>query len=60
MRLDQNWFTEASEKDGCAFSLKYSKKLHEEQSAFQKIEVYRNHKLRHVNGHRRLCHAHST
>ena len=40
MPLDKNWFTEASDEDGCAFSLKYSQKLHEEQSAFQTIEVY--------------------
>lgn len=40
MQLDQNWFTEVSDKDGCAFSLKYSQKLHEEQSTFQKIEIY--------------------
>lgn len=37
-----DWFTEAIEEDGVAFSLKlkHAKKLHEEQTPFQKIEVY--------------------
>lgn len=38
--LDQNWFSEAMEETGSAFSLKIRKKLHEEQSDYQKIEVY--------------------
>ena len=38
--LDQNWFSEAMEGTGSAFSLKIRKKLHEEQSDFQKIEIY--------------------
>jgi len=40
MRLDQNWFSEVSDEDGYALSLKYDKRLHNEQTAFQKIEVY--------------------
>lgn len=40
MPLDNNWFTEVSEEAGTAFSLKVKQKLHEEQSEFQKIEVY--------------------
>lgn len=38
MTLDQNWFTEAAK--GHAMSLQISEKIHEEQSAYQKIEVY--------------------
>ncbi len=40
MALDNTWLTEASEATGSAFSLKIKQKLHEEQSAFQKIEIY--------------------
>jgi len=35
-----NWFTEVASEAGSAFSLKISKKLHEEQTPFQKIEIY--------------------
>ncbi len=38
--LDDNWFTEPCEEAGAAFSLHIQRKLHEEQSPFQKIEVY--------------------
>ena len=38
--LEGAWFTERAEEDGSAFSLKLTNKLHEEQSPFQKIEVY--------------------
>lgn len=38
--LDGAWFTERAEEDGSAFSLKITDKLHEEQTPFQKIEVY--------------------
>ncbi len=34
------WFTEIYPKHGSAFSLKVKKKLHEEQSAFQKLEIF--------------------
>ncbi len=41
MSFDQTqWFTEALEQEGTAFSLKIKRKLHEEQSAFQHIEIY--------------------
>ena len=37
---DTNWFTEACDECGSAFSLKIKGKLHEETSDFQKIEIY--------------------
>jgi spermidine synthase len=40
MTLDNSWFSEADDKTGTGFSLKLGKKLHEEQSEFQKIEIY--------------------
>ena len=40
MALDNSWFSEACDPHGSAFSLKVIKKLHEETSAFQKIEIY--------------------
>lgn len=40
MVLDNNWFTEAAEQIGTAFSLRLGEKLHEEQSQYQRIEVY--------------------
>jgi len=39
--LDKSWFTEPMEKTGTAFSLKLGEKLHEEQTPYQKIEIYR-------------------
>lgn len=36
----QGWFTEIYPHHGSAFSLRVKGKLHEEQSAFQKIEIY--------------------
>jgi spermidine synthase len=39
--LDQsNWFTEISDRDGSAFSLRINKKLDEKQSPFQKVEMF--------------------
>ncbi len=39
--LDPNqWFTEIDEDNHSAFSLKIKRKLHEEQTPFQKIEIY--------------------
>ncbi|GAB6068168.1 polyamine aminopropyltransferase [Methylothermus subterraneus] len=35
-----HWFTEVDRNNHCAFSLKIKRKLHEEQTAFQKIEIY--------------------
>jgi spermidine synthase len=40
MLNDKNWFTEAYPKNGCALSLEVKAKLHEEQSRFQRIEIY--------------------
>ncbi len=40
MALGKEWFTEVCEEHGSAFSLKVKQKLHEEQTEFQKIEVY--------------------
>ncbi len=40
MPLDKVWFTEKCERSGLAFSLLIQEKLHSEQSAFQKIEIY--------------------
>jgi len=38
MTLDENWFSETDQD--MAFSLRIRRKLHEEQTPFQKIEVY--------------------
>ncbi len=40
MALNDNWFTEICTESGSAFSLKVKKKLHQEQTPFQKIEIY--------------------
>ncbi|PWV64882.1 polyamine aminopropyltransferase [Plasticicumulans acidivorans] len=40
MALDSSWFSDVFEDAPSAFSLKVTSKLHEEQSPFQKIEVY--------------------
>ncbi len=37
---DDNWFSEIYGEAGAALSLKITKKLHEEQSPYQRIEVY--------------------
>jgi spermidine synthase len=39
MTLDTSWFSEANDATGSAFSLK-AKKLHEEQTPYQKIEIW--------------------
>jgi spermidine synthase len=39
--LDKNWFTEEFSSEGSAFSLKVKKKLLEEQTPYQKLEVYK-------------------
>ncbi len=38
--MDNTWFTEIEKSNNFAFSLKVKRKLHEEQSPYQKIEVY--------------------
>lgn len=40
MVLDQNWFSEPAPESGTAFSLQIKGKLLEQQTAFQKLEVY--------------------
>ncbi|MDH5408185.1 MAG: polyamine aminopropyltransferase [Gammaproteobacteria bacterium] len=40
MTLEGKWFTEVSKESGLAFSLRVNEKLHEEQTDFQKIEIY--------------------
>ncbi|MCB1801850.1 MAG: polyamine aminopropyltransferase [Gammaproteobacteria bacterium] len=40
MSLDENWITEICEDGGSAFSLQRGEKLFEEQSPYQKVEVY--------------------
>jgi spermidine synthase len=40
MRLGPDWFTEVYAPGGTAFSLRVRARLHEEQSAFQRIEVW--------------------
>lgn len=42
--LAGNWFTEVCEEAGSAFSLQVRRKLFEEQSPFQKVEVYETEK----------------
>ncbi len=39
-QLDNNWFTEVFTSCGSGFSLKVKAKLHEEQSPYQKLEIY--------------------
>ena len=40
MSLDDTWYTEQWAGQGSAISLKLSKKLHDEQSAYQRIEIF--------------------
>lgn len=40
MSLDNQWFSEICEEGGSAFSLKIKRKLHDEQSDYQRIEIY--------------------
>lgn len=37
---DQNWFTEEDKANGSAFSLAIQSRIHDEQSPYQRIEVY--------------------
>ena len=39
------WFTEICEEGGSAFSFKVREKLHDEQTAFQRIEIYATEKF---------------
>jgi spermidine synthase len=45
MALDDNWFSEVSVESASAFSLQVSEKLHEEQTPYQKIEIYHTKKF---------------
>ncbi|MEC7815074.1 MAG: polyamine aminopropyltransferase [Pseudomonadota bacterium] len=38
--LNDGWFTEVFQDQGTAFSLQVKRKLHEEQTPFQKLEIY--------------------
>ncbi|PAV25441.1 spermidine synthase [Tamilnaduibacter salinus] len=38
--LDDQWFTEVFQDEGTAFSLKVTRKLHEEQTPYQHAEIY--------------------
>jgi spermidine synthase len=40
MPLNHDWFTEVYPSDGTAFSLKIKQKVHEEQSPYQRVEIY--------------------
>src|SRR5690554_2445613 len=40
--LNEGWFTEVFQDQGTAFSLQVKGKLHEEQTPFQKLEIYEN------------------
>lgn len=40
MALNNDWYTEEWAAQGSAISLKVGKKLHDEQSAYQRIEIY--------------------
>jgi spermidine synthase len=42
---NDHWTTEICDEGGSAFSLKISEKLHEEQTAFQKIAIYATEKF---------------
>ena len=44
MIVDDNWFTEVSEGSGSAFSLKITEKLHDEKTAYQRIEIFATEK----------------
>ena len=37
---DRTWFSEICQEGGSAFSLKLKQKLHEEQTPFQRIEIF--------------------
>jgi spermidine synthase len=45
MALDNNWFSEICEESASAFSLQVSEKLHEEQTQYQKIEIFETKKF---------------
>lgn len=48
MSLNDQWFSEVCEAEGSAFSLKVKQKLHEEQTEYQKIEIFDTEKFGHL------------
>lgn len=40
MAMDESWFTEAISAEGLAFSVRIKQRLHREQTAYQRIEIY--------------------
>jgi len=40
MLSENHWFTEQCEESGSAFSMKIRGRLHQEQTTFQRIEIY--------------------
>lgn len=48
MTLDNTWFSEICTASGTAFSLRVTEKLHEEQTAYQKIEIYATEQFGHL------------
>jgi spermidine synthase len=45
MSLQGNWFTEEHQEAGSAFSFRIRQKLHEEQTPYQKIEIFETEKF---------------
>ena len=45
MTLEGNWVTEEAKEAGSAFSFRIRQKLHEEQTPYQKIEIYETEKF---------------
>ncbi|MGD2056593.1 MAG: polyamine aminopropyltransferase, partial [Gammaproteobacteria bacterium] len=45
MTDNEQWFSEICEEGGSAFSVKIREKLHDEQTAYQRIEVYATEKF---------------
>jgi spermidine synthase len=48
IQLDDKWFTEACHECGTAFSLRIEEKVHDVQTEFQRIEVYRTAEFGHL------------
>ncbi len=48
MVLDENWFTEVHKEEGSAFSLRIQRKLHDEQTPYQHIEIYETEQFGHL------------
>jgi len=48
IQLDDQWFTETCKECGTAFSLCIEEKVHDVQTKFQRIEVYRTAKFGHL------------